>query len=128
MIQKSSPEDSTREKICKITLPGLQALSYTALSRSGPHGAWKATARYATQRAMRMIKVIYMAHKCLRQNKGVSKLSTAQDLKDFTTVESHSIHRPALFFSIKWHRVFKTALCNLQVSSSETRKSLSALQ
>lgn len=38
------------------------------------------------------------------KEKRVSKLSTTQDLKDFTTVEKHSIQSPAHFcFSIKWH-------------------------
>lgn len=76
-----------------------------------------------------MIKVIYMVHECLRQNKGVSKLSTAQDLKDFTTVESHSIQSPAQFFFCIQSGIesFKK-LCATCKSAALRPESLSALQ
>lgn len=53
LIENNYPEDSTGEKICKINLLCLWAMSNTGLSRSGPHGASKAAARYATQGTMR---------------------------------------------------------------------------
>lgn len=53
LIENNYPEDSTGEKISKITLPYLWAMSNTGLSRSGPHGVSKATAKYATQGTMR---------------------------------------------------------------------------
>lgn len=70
-----------------------------------------------------MIKIIYMVHKCLKQNKGVSKLSSSGSQRFYPSRKPQHPESWTIFFLV-YKVVFKKALCNLQVSSSETRRSL----